>query len=273
MHVSKEELAPTPTGGDDTANAAGEVLPLRRRNGLHGKEKALASTIKYMLVGVAVICLFFVATRSGLLDETLVLPLGYETGMLAATAPAVLAVEAASPTYGATKAVAMLPWDALAEPYQPQTLTLTGLTVSGVAASVADYTVKWDLGSSGVTATGSPATVQVDAVGVFACTVTATHRSTGAAYTQDFTLAVKYVRREIRSLSDADREAFFDALYKIYSVDAALGKKQYGAKFQTAEYFLWKHLTGAFRADAEAWVVRKRLTPLLRRCCRSFFAL
>jgi hypothetical protein len=254
MYVAKEELAPTPSGID----FENDFLTYENKN---KKATALGSTVKYMLLGVACICLFFGLTRSGLLNERLALPMGYKTGMFATittatTTAAVMAVEASSPTYGATKATAMLPWDAVMEPYKPQTLTLTSLTVAGVPASVADYTVSWSLGSgssSAVAATGSPATVQVDAVGVLDCTVTATHRTSGAAYTQAFSLAVKYVRREVRSLTDVDREAFFDALYKIYTVDAASGKKLYGAKFQTAEYFLWKHLTGAGTADCDHW--------------------
>ena len=34
--------------------------------------------------------------------------------------------------------------------------------------------------------------------------------------TQDFTIAVKYVRREIRSLTKEDRTEFFDVISKIY---------------------------------------------------------
>eukprot|EP01034_Spumella_vulgaris_P033062 gene33062-40805_t len=77
--------------------------------------------------------------------------------------------------------------------------------------------------------------------------------STGEEFSADFTVAVKYVRREIRSLTEADRKDFFDALLKVYTVDADTGMKLYGNKFRTAEYFLSKHLAGAGTLDCDHW--------------------
>eukprot|EP01034_Spumella_vulgaris_P026148 gene26150-32683_t len=68
-----------------------------------------------------------------------------------------------------------------------------------------------------------------------------------------FQLASKYVRREIRSLTDEDREAFFDALLKVYTVPSAEGVALYGSKFKTAEDFLVKHLAGAGTTDCDHW--------------------
>ncbi|CAN0026061.1 unnamed protein product, partial [Hapterophycus canaliculatus] len=41
----------------------------------------------------------------------------------------------------------------------------------------------------------------------------------------------QYVRREIRSLTDADREAFFNAMEKLYRLPAAEGNKLYGDEY------------------------------------------
>jgi hypothetical protein len=70
-----------------------------------------------------------------------------------------------------------------------------------------------------------------------------------------FTLAVKYVRRELRSLTENDRRAFFDALYQVYTGGLGSGGEGsgFGDKFKTAEYFLYKHLNGAGTSDCDHW--------------------
>jgi len=51
----------------------------------------------------------------------------------------------------------------------------------------------------------------------------------------------RYVRRELRSLSDADRQAYFDAVATVYTVPAAEGKKLYGDGYKDAGYFINYH--------------------------------
>lgn len=75
----------------------------------------------------------------------------------------------------------------------------------------------------------------------------------GASYTLSFTLAVKYVRREVRALTDDDREAIMNAIYMMYTVDEVPGKALYGEKFNTAEYYVYKHLNGAGTTDCDHW--------------------
>ena len=290
MYVTKEELPPTPKGSSLELQYEQNPLQYYTSN----NDKVRTSIFKYVLVGAAFICLFFGATRSGLFAEIFTLPVMYPSGMLT-TNTGVFTMVVSSPTYGVVKATSMLPWDAVAEPYKPQTIALTNLVIDGAAVNVEDYSIEWDIGTSNVATKGSTATFQVDEVGVISCSVTgmyhvlthphipshtlshyprqllhlhtlilspllplpplfpATNTLTSTKYTQDFTMAVKYVRREIRTLTDEDREVFFDALYKIYSVDASTGAKDYGDKFHTAEYFLWKHLTGAGTADCDHW--------------------
>ena len=48
-------------------------------------------------------------------------------------------------------------------------------------------------------------------------------------------IMVKYVRREVRTLTDADRESFFDALHVVYSTSQGAGQKQFGSKFRSIE--------------------------------------
>ena len=75
----------------------------------------------------------------------------------------------------------------------------------------------------------------------------------GVSYTLSFTLAVKYVRREIRDMSETDRTNMMNAIYLMYTVDEVPGKAAYGEKFNTAEYFVYKHLNGAGTTDCDHW--------------------
>lgn len=43
---------------------------------------------------------------------------------------------------------------------------------------------------------------------------------------------LKYVRREIRQLTDSDREAFFDAMETLYRLPTAEGHAMYGDDYK-----------------------------------------
>ncbi|KAH8070600.1 hypothetical protein JL721_5000 [Aureococcus anophagefferens] len=69
----------------------------------------------------------------------------------------------------------------------------------------------------------------------------------------DFTVMVKYVRREIRALGDADREGFLGALHVVYHASDADGKRRYGSKFRSSTYLVKKHLYGAADRSCDHW--------------------
>jgi hypothetical protein len=54
----------------------------------------------------------------------------------------------------------------------------------------------------------------------------------------------KYVRRELRDLTDSDREAYFSAMEVIAKVAEHEGKATYGNKFKNLAYFAQKHIHG-----------------------------
>ena len=179
------------------------------------------------------------------------LPLLKETGMLAASDSVFnLAIE--SPGYGVVKSVSMLPWDVIAEPFKTQIISITSFSVAGKELNLDDFDITWELPNDFIVY-GNPGSFELDTIGVYDCTVTATSIKDSEKYSQSFQLASKYVRREIRSLTDDDRQLFFDALHEIYSVNSETGKNKYGSKFQTAEYFLFKHLTGAGVSNCDHW--------------------
>jgi len=55
----------------------------------------------------------------------------------------------------------------------------------------------------------------------------------------------KYVRREIKSLFEEDREAFFQAMETLIDVPMEEGKEKYGENYRDMEYFISLHHSGA----------------------------
>ncbi|CAN0194709.1 unnamed protein product, partial [Ectocarpus sp. 12 AP-2014] len=80
--------------------------------------------------------------------------------------------------------------------------------------------------------------------------------------TQEFEVTVKCVRREIRDLTDRDRETFFNAVSVLQRVPSAVGREIYGDKYYSADYFNRLHLYYEYSG------LRRRaqgLRPLARR--------
>ena len=158
-------------------------------------------------------------------------------------------IEVSSPDYGVSQALRHLPWDAVAEAYRDQNIriALSYTSSSGVVVSASDedVIVKWQI--LGQKYTGVEATFNAAAIpGVYECTVSVKAASDDSeVFSKTFTMAVKYIRREVRSLTETDRTKFFKALKVFYDTDLEEGKKLYGEKFNNAEYFLLKHLNGA----------------------------
>lgn len=170
----------------------------------------------------------------------------------------VISITASSPDYQSLDSLSYLPWDNLIEPYRDQYLAISAVIVDGVDdtstykhSSADKYNFEWTI--LGETYSGYVVTVNVQATGIFNCTVSIEDNSDGTVYSSNFTLAVKYVRREIRSLTESDRDAFFDALQLLYTTNSTDGIALYGAKFANAEKFLYHHLNGAARSDCDHW--------------------
>jgi hypothetical protein len=158
------------------------------------------------------------------------------------------------PTYGTIQTLDDLPWDALAEPYKKQLFSVDSLTVSDKTMDLSNYIVSWNIGNQYFY--GNEQFIMLNNTGAYDATVSISSKSSNTnspVYTYGFNLAVKYVRREIRSLTDEDRETFFSALEVLYSLSETEGQRLYGSKFHNAEYFSYKHLTGAGTTDCDHW--------------------
>eukprot|EP01035_Chromulina_nebulosa_P018000 gene18000-23638_t len=115
--------------------------------------------------------------------------------------------------------------------------------------NVNDYSFVWTI--DGVNYEGKSINFQINKVDVQTATITATKDD--YSFTTNFKLAIKYVRREIRSLTNEDRENFLNTLNALYTTSKSDGVAKYGSKFVSAEDFSYKHLNGAARVDCDHW--------------------
>lgn len=161
---------------------------------------------------------------------------------------------ASNPTYGEpTKILEFLPWSVLVEPHQDQTLTMSSLTIDGVDVTSeigSTYSVAFTIDD--VRYQGSPATVFVETVGVLNATVAVSKNNVLVSLTT-VPIAVKYIRREIRSLTESDRNKWINAMKLLYTTSLDDGKALYGDDFYNAEWFSYQHLNGAGRNDCDHW--------------------
>ena len=81
--------------------------------------------------------------------------------------------------------------------------------------------------------------------------VRAIRRRTGAV--ASFNVTSKYVRRELRDLTDADRDRYFEALHTVYATEQAEGVAKYGRNFKSAAWLVREHLYGAADKSCDHW--------------------
>ncbi|CAM9529630.1 unnamed protein product [Ectocarpus sp. 12 AP-2014] len=83
--------------------------------------------------------------------------------------------------------------------------------------------------------------------------VAATTSTAGEIFEYEFAVTVKYVRREIRALTDRDRETFFNAVSVLQRVPSAVGRAVYGDKYYSKDYFNRMHLYYGGARDCDHW--------------------
>jgi hypothetical protein len=111
------------------------------------------------------------------------------------------------------------PWDIVAEPFKEQTVLVTQLEIEGIKRDLADFTFHWFF--NGKSYSGRSFTFKHENTGVLSASLSirpAESRPGVSSYVlkRDFTVAVKYLRRELRTLTEADRKEFFDALQQAH---------------------------------------------------------
>lgn len=61
-----------------------------------------------------------------------------------------------------------------------------------------------------------------------------------------------YVRREIRDLTDDDRDAALDAMYEMWDTSESKGSEKYGENYHSSTYFVEAHHFNAAWQDGES---------------------
>ncbi|KAH8083958.1 hypothetical protein JL720_8202 [Aureococcus anophagefferens] len=95
--------------------------------------------------------------------------------------------------------------------------------------------------------------------GVAAASASGVSRSSGSPpawksnLQPDFNVTAKIVRRELRRLSDAERDAYLDAIRVLYATPDADGLRLYGDDFRSGDYFVRMHLKGAADRSCDHW--------------------
>jgi hypothetical protein len=85
--------------------------------------------------------------------------------------------------------------------------------------------------------------VTIKKTGHYNATITAI---CGSATVVDYlSIWVKYVRRELSSLSDDDKQDFLDALYTVYTVNTIDGRELYGPSYVSVQYLSAIHVDAA----------------------------
>eukprot|EP00903_Cladosiphon_okamuranus_P019382 g17822.t1 len=138
-------------------------------------------------------------------------------------------------------------WLLLAEPFRSTTFT----AISNVGDPEKDV-FKWTFPDTTVLE-GRVVSHTFTEVGPHEVVLTQIVVSTGNVYRMHASVMVKYVRREIRQLTDEDREAFFDAMETLYRLPTAEGTALYGKEYKGINFFVQMHLDGAGVKDCDHW--------------------
>jgi hypothetical protein len=137
------------------------------------------------------------------------------------------------------------PWTHMAEPERPTYLEANLEEEDGLTYSYTWY-VDGHLQDSGKL-------VEVNFPDTGYHSVTLEVAKGGKVTTYDVEVMVKYVRREIRSLTDQDREMFLNAVSIMQRVPTSVGQKIWGEKYKSKDYFNRVHLYYGGTADCDHW--------------------
>lgn len=160
-----------------------------------------------------------------------------------------LAISSVSNNYGVQDLSAMLPYpflngSFLIEPHREATIDLAepldGCKYSWLIASKSVPIKRY----AGISLDGT-IVVTLPTVGEYTFTAAETCADTSvSARKLDMSLWVKYVRRELSSLTEDDREEFLDAFHKLWTVSTTEGVVLYGSRYKSINYFATLHNDG-----------------------------
>ena len=113
-------------------------------------------------------------------------------------------------------------YDGVVEPWRTTTLVATGCSA----------TCRWWVDDEEIEERGAEVQTTFTSVGSSRVVVRASSGGwLGVQRKGQATFAVRYVRREIRSLTEADREAFFSSMVAVWNVSTTEGLERFGGNF------------------------------------------
>ena len=149
-----------------------------------------------------------------------------------------------------------LKWPYLAEMHEPTRFEVDGWADAGDGYSYtfATATGRDSSSSAWTTATEGPVAEFVYvSPGYHPAVLTTERLADGLVESYSFDVMVKYVRREIRNITEAQRAAFFGAMAVVYATPQADGERAYGLKFRSIERLVAEHLRGAAAKECDHW--------------------
>ena len=99
--------------------------------------------------------------------------------------------------------------------------------------------------SDWTTQTGNAIEIEFQSPGKYKVSLQCMDDTGTVAYTVNDIVGVYYVRRELRQLSDVDRDIYLDTFKILQEVDTSTGKKTYGEHYHDLDYFVNIHLDTA----------------------------
>jgi hypothetical protein len=147
------------------------------------------------------------------------------------------------------------PWKYVAEPYRPSRLTIDVGSFSEEETYTSDSVTwfKW-LVDGHVQGYGDSIDVLFSELGEHEIVVAMKGADIEASPKfVVFKVMVKYVRREIRRLTDLDRESYFNAVQLMSYVPTEVGQSLYGLKYKSKDYFNRLHLYYGGTNDCDHW--------------------
>ena len=160
-----------------------------------------------------------------------------------------LYISTVSNEYGVKNSSVMLPYTFLSdsfiiEPYKETTIALLDPYSSCAYAWNLTKTHNTSIAFSGDSMDGS-IVVTVTSPGRYQLNVTESCRaSKDSSRSLSMFVWVKYIRRELSSLNDADREEFLDAFHTLWEVNTTAGMLLYGERYKSIKYFAVLHNDG-----------------------------
>uniref|UniRef100_A0A6V1TYR0 Tyrosinase copper-binding domain-containing protein n=1 Tax=Heterosigma akashiwo TaxID=2829 RepID=A0A6V1TYR0_HETAK len=142
-------------------------------------------------------------------------------------------------------------WEHIAEPFRVTTLeaTFDGEVIPN--HHHLDFT--WEVDGEVQKLKANAIDLTFTTVGLKSVKLTIADSSSGSVGNYESEVVVKYVRREIRSLTDEDRKRTLDAIETIYRVDQQTGEELYGENYRSIVSFSKEHLNGAGRLGCDSW--------------------